>query len=214
MTKLWIAGGAGAALETWAVHRALAATGHSVPTLAGFLVIEPPSFDPGDLQVRDEAAFLAEADPGTEQVVLALGSPRLRQKAARRFEAQGFRFATLVHPTAVLGPEVRLGPGCVVMALAVLETHVTVGAHGLINVQASIAHEGRLGEACSLGPGVHLAGRVTLGDRCDLGVGAVIRPGVTLGSDLVVGAGAAVVKDHPGPALLAGVPARPRPPRD
>lgn len=211
MRQLWIAGGGGAALEAWAVLRAMEEAGRAPGSFRGFLVVEPPQLDPKGYEVRGEPDFLASADPASCQVIVALGSPRARQRAARGFLDRGFSLAALIHPSAILGPETTLGEGCIVMAQAVLETHVRVGALGMINVHASIAHECTLGEACSLGPGARLAGRVALGDRCDLGVGAVVRPGVVLGNDVVVGAGAAVVKDHPGCALLVGVPARPRP---
>ncbi len=205
MKRLWIAGGAGAALEVWAVARAL---GRAV---AGFLLMpgETLDFDPEGLAVREESDFLRHADAGREELVLAIGNPALRAHAARNFAAKGFAFATLVHPAAILGPRVTLGEGSVVMAAAVLETDVTVGAHALINVQASLAHECTLGACCSVGPGVHLGGRVRIGERCDLGVGAVARPGVILGDGLVVGAGAVLVSDYTGAGTLAGVPARP-----
>jgi sugar O-acyltransferase (sialic acid O-acetyltransferase NeuD family) len=207
--RLWIAGGAGAALEVWAVAHAL---GREV---AGFVLLpdETLAFDPEGLAVREEPGFLRETDPKLDEPVLAIGNPLLRARAARKYAAMGFAFATLVHPTAIRGPHVTLGEGSVVMAAAVIETHVTVGAHALINVQASLGHECWLGACCSVGPGVHLAGRVRIGERCDLGVGVVARPGVKLGDDLVVGAGAVLVSDHAGPGVLMGNPARPRAPR-
>lgn len=206
---LWIAGGSGAALEVWAVLRALEEAGRAPGTFKGFLLIEPPEFDPLGHALESEADFLATADPATNLVALGIGAPRTRQRAASNFQARGFALATLVHPTAVVGPQVLLGEGSVVMAQAVLETHARLGGLALINVHSSIAHGCVLGEACSLGPGAHLAGQVTLGDRCDLGVGAVVRPKVTLGCDIVVGAGAAVVRDHGDSGVLVGVPARP-----
>lgn len=208
MKALWIVGGAGAALETWAVHAALAVRGIA-PPLAGFVTLEPrPEFDPQGLAVVLESEFAAHADPASSVVVLALGSPQARQRAAHNFSAMGYSFATLVHPSAIVGPRVALGTGSIVMAAAVLETDVQIGAHCLINVQCSVAHECRIGDFTSLGPGVHLAGRVTLGASCDVGVGAVVRPGVTLGNGIMVGAGAAVVEDQDAAATLVGVPAR------
>ena len=210
MKSLWIVGGAGAALETWAVHAALATRNANVPPLAGFLTLEPATeFDPSGLAVMLEHDFLADSDPASNEVVLALGNPAARRRAARNFAAAGFSFATLVHPSAVIGPRVLLGSGCIVMAGAVLETDVQLGEHCMVNVLCSIAHECRLGAFTSLGPGVHLAGRVSVGVECDLGVGAVVRPEITLGDRLVVGAGAAVVKDQPSDLTLVGVPARP-----
>lgn len=209
MKALWIVGGAGAALEAWAVHAALQPSRPDL-RLAGFITLEPqPEFDPAGLAVVLEPEFLASFDAAAHHVVLALGSPRARLRAARAYSDRGFSFASLIHPSAVIGPRVQLGQGAIVMAAAVLETDVRIGDHALINVQCSVAHECRIGDACSLGPGVHLAGRVTVGDACDIGVGAVLRPRVTLGSHIVVGAGAVVVKDQASPATLVGVPARP-----
>lgn len=207
MRDLWIAGGSGAALEAWAVARSMPEPGWR---LRGFLVAKDGiDFDPEGLEVMAEDAFLDRTPAQGTLVVLALGEPRLRERVAARHAERGFGFATLVHPSAVIGPNCTLGEGSVVMAQAVLETHVQVGAHALLNVGCSIAHNGVLGDYCSLGPGVRLAGWATLGDRCDLGVGCSLRPRVTLGADTRVGAGAAVVGDHPGGATLVGVPARP-----
>lgn len=208
MRSLWIVGGAGAALEAWAVHAALAARGDA-PPLAGFVTLEPkPEFDPQGLAVVLESEFAMRTDPASSMVVLALGTPAARSRAARNFRAMGYSFATLVHPSVIVGPRVTVGNGSIVMAATVLETDVVLGDHCMVNVSCSVAHECRIGAFTSLGPGVHLAGRVSIGDLCDLGVGTVVRPDVTLGDRIVVGAGAAVVADHPGPGTLAGVPAR------
>jgi len=208
--RWWIAGASGGALEVWAVARALEELDRLPVPLMGVLVVAgPPEFDPERLAVREESEFLARADPMVEGVVLAVGNPQIRSRMAVRFSAAGFRFPTLVHPTAVIGPRVLVGEGSVLMAQAVLETDVTVGPHVLINVGASVAHNGEIGACSSLGPGVRLGGWVRVGDRCDLGVACCVRPRTTLGPDTVVGAGAAVVKDHLGGMVLVGVPARP-----
>lgn len=210
MTGLWIAGGSGAALEVWAVARAMALESNPAWQLRGFLVFAGAiDFDPEGLEVREEADFLAAGDMADSLVVLAMGDPFIRSKVAARYAKAGARFATLVHPRAVIGPRCELGEGSVIMAQAVVETHVTIGSHALLNVGCSVAHNAALGEFCNLGPGVRLAGWVSLGNRCDLGVGSCVKPRIELGDDVRVGAGAAVVKSHTGPATLIGVPARP-----
>lgn len=190
------------------MHRAAQTLDPALPPLAGFVTPDGgTAFDPEGLPTLREADFLRTADPSRDEVVLGIGQPRLREKLHLLLSAKGFTFPVLRHPSAILGPRTEVGAGSVLMAGSILETHVRVGLHALINVHVSVTHEGRIGDFCSLGPGVHLAGAVTLGQRCDLGVGAVVRPCVQLGDDVIVGAGAAVVKDHRGPVTLVGVPA-------
>lgn len=210
MKDLWIAGGSGAALEVLAVARALEASSAQEWKLRGFVTPNGRvDFDLEGLETAEEDAFLKRKDASRTLLVLAIGDPGIRSKAASRFAGAGFAFATLVHPAAVVGPRCEIGAGSVLMAQAVLETHVHVGAHTLLNVATSLAHNCILGDCCSLGPGVRLAGWVSLGDRCDLGVNACVRPRVTLGPGTRVGAGAAVVADHIGDTTLLGVPAKP-----
>jgi acetyltransferase EpsM len=206
---LWIVGASGAALQIWAVVKALGMHPGTGLTLRGFVLKDPPRFELEGLLARDEAEFLAHADPTRDVALIGIGAPRIRESVAARLAARGIGAPILVHPNAVIGPHVGLGAGSVVMALAVLETHVHIGEHVLVNHGATVAHEGRIGAYSSLGPGVHLAGNVTIGCRCDIGVGAVARPGVTLGDDVVVGAGAVLVRDHSGPVTLVGAPAKP-----
>lgn len=144
-------------------------------------------------------------DPG-QTAVLAIGANRARQRLALTARC---RFATLVHPSAVVDPTVRLGPGTVVFAGTVIQPDAVIGAHVIVNTGASIDHDCAIGDFVHIAPGVRLAGDVALGDGVFLGIGAVAIPGVRIGAWTTVGAGAAVVDDLAGELVVAGVPARP-----
>jgi UDP-N-acetylbacillosamine N-acetyltransferase len=205
LDSLWIVGGSGAALQVWSVVRALQCKSY---VHRGFVTNDALRFDSEGLGVRDENEFLLNADPRTDIVVIAIGNPKVRTHLARKFGEIGFRSPVLVHPSAVVGPHVKMGSGCVVMPNVVLETHISVGEHSLINLSATVAHEGFIGSFTNIGPGSCLAGGVVVGSQCDIGAGAVMRPRVRLGDNVVVGAGAVVVGDFLGPTLLMGVPAK------
>jgi UDP-N-acetylbacillosamine N-acetyltransferase len=151
---------------------------------------------------------MAGADPSANSVVIAVGQPRIRQQIAKRFSQAGFAFPTLIHPTALVGAQVTLGEGCIVMAHSILETHLQLGSHVMVNLAAVVAHEGCIGSFSNIGPRSCLAGGVTIGERCDLGAGVTIRPRISLGDDLVLGAGSVVVKSVAGAGVFAGNPAR------
>jgi sugar O-acyltransferase (sialic acid O-acetyltransferase NeuD family) len=139
--------------------------------------------------------------------VLAIGDNRARDALAA---AARCRFATIVHPDAIVDRSVELGPGTVVFAGAVIQPDTRIGAHGIVNTGASIDHDCVLGAAVHVAPGARLAGNVSLGDGVFVGIGAAIIPGRTVGAWTRIGAGAAVVTDLPADATAVGVPARVR----
>lgn len=151
--------------------------------------------------------LLAELD--TEYVV-GIGSPKARKTIDLAATEWGRRPATLVHPHAVVGRNVTLGPGAVICALASVTTNVRIGRHVHLNVAATVAHDCWLGDYVTLAPGARLSGGITIGDQVTVGTGAVVIQGLRIGVGTVVGAGAVVVRDLPAEVVAVGVPARPR----
>ena len=148
-------------------------------------------------------------DKAHVEVVVAIGTPAVRVALVERLDAAGVLLATIVHPSAVVGPRVSLGSGTIVCPGAVLSCDVTVGRAAIVNYGAMVGHDGVLGDGCFVAPGVHLAGNVAVGPRADIGIGASVIQGVSIGADAVVGAGAVVIRDVPEGVTVVGVPARP-----
>lgn len=139
------------------------------------------------------------------EFVIAIGNNFIREKIAKRYDAQ---WATLIHPSAVIGMDVEIGEGTVVMANAVINPSAKTGRHCIINTGAIVEHDNRLEDFVHISPGVALAGTVSVGKRTHIGIGACVRNNLEIGSEVVVGAGATVVKDIIKPGIYTGVPAR------
>lgn len=160
--------------------------------------------------VGDDSA-LTGFDPARVVVVNGLGSIRdtaPRRELFLRCRKLGFRFATLVHPNAIVADGVELGEGTQVLAGAVLNTGVRTGEDSIVNTGAVIEHDCRLGAHVHVASGAVLAGAVTLGDEVHVGAGATVIQGVTIGRRAVIGAGAAVIRDVDAGTVCVGVPAR------
>jgi UDP-perosamine 4-acetyltransferase len=140
------------------------------------------------------------------ECVLAIGDNATRQQLARRMS--WVRWLTVVHPKAYVHESVRLGPGTVVMAGAVVQPDAQIGAHCIINTGTTVDHCCVIGDFCHLAPGCNLGGRVTLAEGVLMAIGSVAIQGISVGAWAVVGAGAAVLHDVPDYTTVVGNPAR------
>ncbi len=137
-----------------------------------------------------------------------IGNVVAKQKACDALLADGAKFISVVHPTAVVGAHVTLGAGAVVCPGAVLTSDITIGDMALVNLNTTIGHDVRVGKWTTLSPLSNLTGGVQLGDAVFLGASALILPGLSVGDAALVGAGAVVMRDVKPGQRVFGNPAR------
>jgi len=131
--------------------------------------------------------------------------------AARRRIAEtlaGVDFATIVHPSAVLGTSVRLGEGSIVAAGCILTCDIQLGHHTHLNLSTTVGHDAVCGDFLTTAPGARISGACRLGSGVFMGSNAVLREKVYVADDAQIGAGAVVLQDIDEAGLWAGVPAR------
>jgi len=124
----------------------------------------------------------------------SVGRVDRRRTMFRKLTDSGFRFATLVHPSAVVATDVELGEGTQVMAGSIVQTGARIGSNVIVNTRASVDHDCRIGDHCHLAPGVVLSGGVLVGHSCHLGTGAIVIQNVTIGHEALIAAGAVVAR--------------------
>jgi len=207
---LLIFGAGGFARETAEAVRAVNAVRPSWDLL-GFLDDDPglqgreiggvPILGPSDAVDRFPAAAVS----------VCVGNPSeytSRWRIVRRLGPDLARWATIVHPTAVLPPDTEIGPGTVVLAGVVATTAVALGAHVAVMPGAILTHDNVVRDFATLGSGVRLGGGVRVDEGAYLGAGALVRERVCIGRWALVGMGAVVLSDVPEGEVWAGVPAR------
>jgi UDP-N-acetylbacillosamine N-acetyltransferase len=145
---------------------------------------------------------------GVEGMVIAIGEEAIRVALATIAVDAGFQLCTIVHPSAVISPDVRIGAGTVVFAGAVVQTGSQIGDNVVVNTCASIDHDCQIGNGAQLAPRVALGGRVSVGNLSFVGIGATVIDRIVIGRNCLIGAGAVVVRDIPDHRVAYGVPAR------
>ena len=158
--------------------------------------------------IGSSAAVHEHPDAQVVACVASPGDPLRRSRLVARLGLPPERYATLVHPTAVIPRSASVGAGSVVHAMTVLTADVALGAHAAVMPAVVLTHDDRVGACVTLGAGARVAGGVTLEDGCYVGSGALVREELVIGAGAVVGMGAIVTRSVPAGEVWAGVPAR------
>lgn len=151
---------------------------------------------------------LLEAREKCPRGIVAIGDNAARVAVAAWLREQGFSFATVIDPSAVISTTASIGTGTLVLAQAAVNADARVGEHVIINTAATVDHDCVVGDGVHLAPGVHLCGGVGVGAGALVGAGAVVVPGVCIGPGALIGAGSVVLSDIPADARAAGNPCR------
>jgi UDP-perosamine 4-acetyltransferase len=178
--------------------------------VAGFLDDNPRATDPFFHTPHLGAlAPLAAQLPGEANAWFpAIGDNLLRDRIASAAEARWGAALSLVHPTAQIGPLVRIAQGVFIGPGAILNFGASVGAYAIVNTGAVVEHDCQIAPGCHIAPNATLCGGVTLGEGVFVGAGAVVIPNKTIGAGAVVGAGAIVHQDVPAGQIWVGNPAK------
>lgn len=172
---------------------------------------DAPSIKLSHLQLigDDSAVFKYPA----EQIRLvnglgSVGSNVHRRRVFQSFKNKGYFFANIIHPSAVIAPDVLMGEGVQVMAGTIIQTGSRIGENTIVNTRASVDHDCIIGSHVHLAPGVVLSGGVQVEEGVHIGTGATVIQGIRIGKNSIVGAGSLVIKDIPEETISLGVPAR------
>lgn len=154
-------------------------------------------------KVADASHYIREYE-----FIVGIGNNRIRQNIQRYLEDIQANIATLIHPKAVMGSDVKLGKGTVVMPGAIINCCTLIGTGCIVNTGTTIDHDNLIGDFVHLSPGVNIAGNVKIGNRVWLGLGSMVLNNLNIVDDCIVGAGAVVVKDLLEASTYIGIPAK------
>ena len=119
-----------------------------------------------------------------------------------------FKFVNAIHPSVIIGNNVRIGFGVTAMAGVIFNPKSTIGNFTFFATGAQIEHDCTISDFASISAGSITGGYVKLGKFSALTLGVTVLDRLEIGDNTVVGAGSLVVKPLPPNVLAYGNPAR------
>ncbi len=146
--------------------------------------------------------------PAENQVfVCAIGDTKAKLKVCRSLEKVDANFTTLIHPSATLGGNIKIGDGSILCPRVVITTDVFVGKYVILNVGASVGHDSTIADGCTINAHADINGFVNLKEGVFVGSHGSILPNTVVGDFATIGAGSvAINRVKPGTTIF-GVPA-------
>ena len=135
---------------------------------------------------------------------IGIGNNAVRKKIFEKYA--DFDYPVLIHPTASIGIETKIGKGTVVMPMAVINACTEIGEFSVINSCAVVEHDCKIGDFTLIAPNATICGTVTVGSQAWLGAGCVINQTIKICNGVTVGSGAVVTKDITEQGTFVGVP--------
>jgi UDP-N-acetylbacillosamine N-acetyltransferase len=145
--------------------------------------------------------------PDGWEAFAASGDNRTRQRQVAAVHGRGWPLATLISPTATIGPEASISEGCFVAHHAHVGPLSRIGTACIINTGAVVDHECNIGDYTHVSVNSSVAGRCNVGSFVFLGAGAVVIDKGYIADSITVGAGSVVIRPLVESGTYVGIPA-------
>jgi sugar O-acyltransferase (sialic acid O-acetyltransferase NeuD family) len=137
----------------------------------------------------------------------SIGNVRFREKNIKTILEKGGQFLSLVHPTALVNPTVKMGIGCLIFPYAQVGSHAVIGDFALIQSYAGIGHDAVIGNYTRVDTHVLCVGGVKIGNGVTIHAGAILNHKVVVEDNSVIGAASFVIKRVKEGTTVFGYPA-------
>jgi sugar O-acyltransferase (sialic acid O-acetyltransferase NeuD family) len=166
-------------------------------------------------QIFQSAAVIGRFEDWTtldDDIMFVPAVQKVKEMQARvdRIESLGIpdrRWASVVHPRAVVSSDVQIGAGAFIASCATVQPESRIGRFASLRAGAMLGHHCVVEDHGYVGPNATMCGRSKLDFGAHLGPGAVLLESRTMGKFSVAGIAAAVTKSVPDYWVVFGNPA-------
>lgn len=159
-----------------------------------------------NIPILGDTKLINEFNNKDYEYIIAIGNNLIRKKIAEKYLL--LNYYTAIHPMAIIGNEVEIGMGTVIMANVVINSYSKVGKHCILNTSCVIEHDNKIENYVHVSPKTVLCGGVSIGESSWIGAGSSVRQEIMIGKSTIIGVGAVVIRDVKNNCIVVGNPAK------
>lgn len=127
----------------------------------------------GNLKILEKQNNISNLKGIAEYYIVAIGNNEVRAKIA--LETKSFLLpAIIIHPSAIIGSDVTIGEGTVVLANSVVNASCSIGKNSIINTGNIIDHDCKIGNNVRLSIGTLVGSHSEIDDGFSSAIGEKI----------------------------------------
>lgn len=166
-------------------------------SLDGFEDYPPVLATIDDYQIKPDDVF-----------VCSIGDVRTKKIICKKLMDRGAQFRSLIHRTAIIRQNSKIGEGTIVADYASIGADCVVGKNSLIQSYAIVAHDCVIGDFVRVDTHAVCVGGTVLKDMSTIHTGAVISHNVVVGEGATVAATSFVIRKVKPETTVWGSPAK------
>lgn len=148
-----------------------------------------------------------EAEEG-DVFVCSIGNTKTKKIVCEKLKTKGAKFFTLIHKTAIVRQNAKIGDGCIIADFASVGADCKIGESCLIQTFSIAAHDCKIGNYVRIDTHSTCVGGVVVEDMATIHTTAVVSHKVVVGEGAVVAAMSFVIKKVMPYTTVYGNPAK------
>ncbi len=152
--------------------------------------------------------FKNSIDKNDAEVIIATGEPLSRKKLYEKVERDGYDFANVICPNAIVSPTAKIGKGVVIQSFCHIASNAVVEDNVFLNFGCIVGHDAIIKRNTFFSVHVSAVGGCVVGENCFFGIGAMAKDHISIGDWCIVGMSAVITKNIESEKIITGIPAK------
>lgn len=140
--------------------------------------------------------------------ICCIANSNIRKNIVESFESFGANFVSIIHPTAVIADNCKIGNASVIYPYAIVSDNADIEKGCIINMYSSVAHDSVVGEYSTVSAHCDITGMCKVGKFVFMGTSSQMIPSSRIGDNAYICAGSMVMGRVKENTKVMGNPAR------